>query len=551
MNNLATSSSWLMITFSLLSLVVLIALAGGQTPQTTSWSKHPNENNNRRLETCSGICPIGFEIEFPANILPINGVTCQEANDKLSQKLEGSVDCNRAKRQLSYYCGCVPSSTTASEEETDSNTNSTSNGQVTNSTTSNYSYNSKKVRFFSSEKQKRALNTIPHITGMLSLLGSLFVIQDIVRDRKKLKRTYIRLVLGMSIVDAFSSLGFFFGIWAIAGSTAFCSFQGFLIQLGVAAPIYNACLAIYYLLVLKFKWSERKIRAIEKYMHSLPTGFGFVTSILGAILTLYNSAGMFCHIASAPFYCRKWDLSCDRGEYSHILVWVFFFGPIWACVLVTTISMAAVSMHVKKEEKASRRWRSASFLSGDNDHAKQLSTQVFWQCVLYVSVFYLTWVFPTIHRILLSTNLLIPGDKASFWVVFFTAMIMPLQGFLNFFIYLYPRYARKRSLDASYTWWHSARSSIFYCLPAINFFEKCTCCLSVCGKSPSNNGQEGDAGSTACRPSKGDTPENLDPELPKEELIEDADVMDPAYILSLSYRNENKDRSEHDNENRL
>ena len=49
----------------------------------------------------------------------------------------------------------------------------------------------------------------------------------------------------------------------------------------------------------------------------------------------------------------------------------------------------------------------------------------------------------------------------------------------------------------------------------------------------------------------GDVPENLDPELPKEELIEDADVMDPAYILSLSYRNENKDRSEHDNENRL
>ena len=429
-------------------------MVGGQTPQTTSWSKHPNENNNRRLETCSGICPIGFEIEFPTRILPINDITCQEANDRFLHTMEGSVDCNRIKRQLSYHCGCVPSSTTASEEEAPNNTNSTSNdqnGQVTNSTTSNQSIN----RPAFSEKQQRTLSTIPHITGMLSLLGSLFVIQDIVRDRKKLKRTYIRLVLGMSIVDTFASLAFFFGRWAIAGSTAFCSFQGFLIQFGVAAPIYNSCLAIYYLLVLKFKWSERKIRAIEKYMHSLPAGFGFVASILGAILTLYNSAGMFCHIASAPFYCRQWDLPCDRGEYSHILVWVFYFGPIWACVLVTTISMAAVAMHVKKEEKVSRRWREASIVSGDNDHAKQLSTQVFWQCVLYVSVFYLTWVFPTIHRILLSTRLLIVGGKAIYWLLFFTAMIMPLKGFFNFFIYLYPRYARKRSLDASYTWWRT------------------------------------------------------------------------------------------------
>ena len=82
--------------------------------------------------------------------------------------------------------------------------------------------------------------------------------------------------------------------------------------------------------------------------------------------------------------------------------------------------------------------------------------------------------------------------------------------------------------------------------------------MSACGKSQSNNnGQEGNDDFTTSRPSKGDTPENLEPELPKdcseklEELIEDADVMDPAYILSLSSRNENKDRSEHENENRL
>lgn len=61
----------------------------------------------------------------------------------------------------------------------------------------------------------RAMAIAPKCTGIVSLISSTFIIQHVLRDRKRRSLTYHRLLLGMSISDFFGSLMCFLGTWPI------------------------------------------------------------------------------------------------------------------------------------------------------------------------------------------------------------------------------------------------------------------------------------------------------------------------------------------------
>ena len=114
---------------------------------------------------------------------------------------------------------------------------------------------------------------------------------DIRGNKRKLQKVYHRLLLGLSTFDFLSSCACFFSTWPIptdsagpvefaVGTTATCVTQGFFIQLSIGGPLYNFCLAIYYLLVLKHRWTESKIKTIEKYFHFIPWTIGIVLATL-------------------------------------------------------------------------------------------------------------------------------------------------------------------------------------------------------------------------------------------------------------------------------
>jgi hypothetical protein len=95
---------------------------------------------------------------------------------------------------------------------------------------------------FFSVHQQIALSIVPVITGFLSLLGSSFIIYLIYKDReKKLKKTYHRLLLGISTSDWLNSAractsSFLMprgtpGVWKAQGTQATCTMQGFFAQL--------------------------------------------------------------------------------------------------------------------------------------------------------------------------------------------------------------------------------------------------------------------------------------------------------------------------------
>ena len=88
---------------------------------------------------------------------------------------------------------------------------------------------------------------LPMLSGFLSLLGSGWIIVEVVTTKVKLHTVYNRLLLGMSIVDVLASIAYMFSTipipadtvdvdWAF-GTIRTCTVQGFFVQLGIISPI--------------------------------------------------------------------------------------------------------------------------------------------------------------------------------------------------------------------------------------------------------------------------------------------------------------------------
>jgi len=321
--------------------------------------------------------------------------------------------------------------------------------------------------------QTKALAIIPHVTGPLSLIGSCSILYDILSDRnKKLKRPYYRILLGMSISDAMTSLWLGLSTWPIPrgtegvygaiGTTASCTCQGFFIQLMVMSPIYNLNLSVYYLLLSKYHLTEETIaKRFERYMHAGAMVIGFGFAITGLPLTLYNNANLWCWIAAYPSSCednsgRHGNVPCERGHNAWLFRWLIFYGPIWLIIISVTGIMMMLTRSVRVEEKriiemqteirsqmpiTSTNQAEASAVTVEQPtvsvpialyetHRYERSRQMFHQAVFYLGVFYITWLFVTVNRM----YQLITGAN-SFPLLVLHSIFGPLQGFLNFIVY--------------------------------------------------------------------------------------------------------------------
>jgi hypothetical protein len=284
----------------------------------------------------------------------------------------------------------------------------------------------------------------------------------------------------MSLYDGFTSIAQGLSTWPMPantpdvmfakGTTFTCNFQGFFTQLGIGAPLYNCSLSFYYLLVIAFAMNENRVKKLERFMHLVPLAFSFGTAIAGLPLTLYNPTGLWCWIGALPETCihgnqKEGTGECLRGHYAWIYRWAIYYGPVWLSILVITSNMAVVSYLVWAKERASRKFRfghnnppnlTASFAdrhpspgvgdsSGGNSRVKPtvivrsrsfinrqkqkqgLASQVFWQAFFYVMAFYLTWITPTILRLLQTLDKNVP-----FALTMTMACLLPLQGeFVN------------------------------------------------------------------------------------------------------------------------
>ncbi|CAJ1954882.1 unnamed protein product [Cylindrotheca closterium] len=311
------------------------------------------------------------------------------------------------------------------------------------------------------DTQLRTLAIIPHITGIISTIASCYVLQDILRDPKKRTRTYCRLVFGMAAIDFLTSLMYAFstlpmerdeapyGVYAL-GNHATCSTQAFLIQMEIASPIYHFYLAWYYLLILKYRWPERKFRGYEKYLHGFALVFALATSIILLPLGVYGEFFVWCWITNVE----------GNGYYQ----WFFFFGPLWFIILASSVVMYQMCVHVKAEETVSRRWRNSIVDTSKlgEKKLKKMTSRVFWQAMHYELAFYATWTIPTISQTLLQ----LANVKPSFGMQLANAIFTPLAGFFNFTIYVRPRYIKYMEDNKKEMWWYILWKAIKHSVPS-------------------------------------------------------------------------------------
>jgi hypothetical protein len=292
--------------------------------------------------------------------------------------------------------------------------------------------------------QQKALAIVPKCTAVPSILGSLFIIKHALHKKRR-NRVYHRLVWAMSSMDLIWSIKAFMSTWPVPaptniygarGTTESCAVWGAIGQgASLASILYNASLTLFFLLTVRYGWSERRSRQIEVWLHLLPLLIGWSTAITGLPLTLYNSIGWTCWIGPWPLNCqdtrRFGETTCLRGDNAWIYRWVFFHAWNWLVVLFVMTSLCMIYKSVSQQESRTDKYR----MGRDSPRRKKQSRAFATQAILYVAVFVLTWIFPMVlfaiqqHSGTTYTPLL-------FLIVIFS----PLQGFFDFFVYIRPSY---------------------------------------------------------------------------------------------------------------
>ena len=202
-----------------------------------------------------------------------------------------------------------------------------------------------------------------------------------------------------------------------------------------------------FLLRVKYGMSEKEIgRRAEPMMHIITTLFGLGTSFLCLGLNLFNDSTLWCWVNASPKGCKQsyannGETNCERGDNAEIYRWAIFFAPLWACIVGCMMVMIIIFISVRNQENKLKKYRFKTRRESENSatdardkeferkkrederrrHAQ--SRQVAWQGLRFVGVFYLTWAFATVNRLLqLFTG------SSYFWLMCLHTMFVPLQG---------------------------------------------------------------------------------------------------------------------------
>uniref|UniRef100_A0A7S4T4Q0 G-protein coupled receptors family 1 profile domain-containing protein n=1 Tax=Ditylum brightwellii TaxID=49249 RepID=A0A7S4T4Q0_9STRA len=310
------------------------------------------------------------------------------------------------------------------------------------------------------KQQAQAFTLLPRISGGLSLFGSLWVGYEIASSKKKRSHVGQRLLLGMAITDAITSLTYILGTaphpveYGGSGNQATCNAQGFFGQFVPSTAIYNACLALYYLGTIKygFRDSSQQIQRLEKFCHYFATAFAIVTGAVCIALDLFRPAFVHCWIYEAPIGCSKDPtVECDNDPHLALAFgWAFYYVPVWICGFgIATGAMFLVYLHVRNQEKRTLKYAASAMPlpsdAGDHKPRLVITNRVATQGLWYLAAFYITWFFATVSTILENLGLY------QYWVLVILAFTLPLQGFLNWIIYIRPRFISYRAKHAEWS----------------------------------------------------------------------------------------------------
>jgi hypothetical protein len=324
-----------------------------------------------------------------------------------------------------------------------------------------YQFRKNGVHYFAPQQEKKQQQRTAILSACfagLSIFGSMFIVFATTYRWRKLGTSSARdrILMGMSGIDIISSSAIALGplpspkgaidMIGAVGNTATCSAQGFAIQLGFAVPLYNAALAVSFLLLLRQGYDAGSSKRLEALFHLIPLGFAFVTAVYGVANRIFNSNGSFCYVESFPYNC-SFDLwySCDKGRNFQTLFFAFAISPAMTGFLVTIISLGWMSVSVYRQSRKLIQRYGRNYFGGASLRAKL----VLQQSAFYIAAYMITYV-PFV-----AEHTLRHLDREPDWLWTMYRIMLPLQGFWNFFIFIRPSYMNCRKQYTS-MWPHQA-----------------------------------------------------------------------------------------------
>merc|ERR1719491_170438 len=271
------------------------------------------------------------------------------------------------------------------------------------------------------------LSLIPHFTGSLSVIGSSAIIYMVLSDReKKLLIPKHRLMLAMSVYDVIQSLALAMSTlpfpkeysdvysYGAIGNMTTCKIQYFFVTLGLAVPMYNASLCLFYYLTIRHRWRQKHFATkIEPFLH-----------IGACLIPLVAAIGPVAmdNVSPTSRYCTVSTSSYSAVAFTCISIYVAAIPAL--SFLICVYTMASISIFVHLQWKKMLKY---TYNARQEQRQRSEKWKTIQQAMLYTAAFALTFLFPCI---LVTWN--------AFALEILSNMFYPLQGFWNFFLYIRP-----------------------------------------------------------------------------------------------------------------
>jgi hypothetical protein len=333
-----------------------------------------------------------------------------------------------------------------------------------------------------SQQQLRTLVILPKIASLPSLVACPLVVHHVLRSKDRRATVYHRIILTMSVHDWLVAALNFVGTWMnpaaqkeytwlAAGNQQTCTASGFLRQGSLLTSVlYSACLTLFFLLVVKYGWRERRIsQFVEPAMHACCLMLGWGTAIAGLLMNLYAAYPWGCGIVADPPGCTQSykatpenPANCVRGDNAGIYSWVFLTGWSWATFFFLFVAMIIIYRSVRTRETKNDQYDFGRRIGAQSDakgqsatcierskKARTRSREFADQAFLYCLFFFVTFTFGSINISLVNWG----PEKPYMPLMMLQTLFGPLQGFFNALVYARPRYMAYRHRHPERSCW--------------------------------------------------------------------------------------------------
>ena len=312
----------------------------------------------------------------------------------------------------------------------------------------------------------KAFAIIPKVGGVLSIIGCVLILRDVVLKVKEHKTIPLTAKIMTLITVANLFIAFwenFLSTWMVpkdsvafmaSGNARTCNLQAFIsvLMYMIVETAYTMLSALYYITVVRRDWTTQKTRSLAVVFSflGLPIIIGLITAIPLLAAQQYNFDGLYsCSIAAYPLHCWHNNVPCTRAPnaaYIRGLLYVYLL----ACFAFIIISLSMLLYNVKKQEAELAKQSSCDYLHSIRREGGW-SNPIVGTCLRYLTVFFIPnsalmiWGIIDVFEIKLS-------DTGWRVVEYMYVILWPMFGALNSLVYFRLRYLNEKKSSPKGTW---------------------------------------------------------------------------------------------------